>query len=59
MGACDHPSLLNKAGLDLDALGATIEGDLEEGTDEGDELANMLGGLDMASGRTCEMCHTK
>jgi hypothetical protein len=55
--ACDHPALVTAAlTIDKDAIDS-ISADNEP--DQGDELADLLGGLDVAEGAKCQICFTK
>ncbi|WWC66176.1 uncharacterized protein I206_100077 [Kwoniella pini CBS 10737] len=59
--ACVHPSLVTKSlTTDSDALGdAQTQPKEVETTDQADELADLLGGLGVAGGKTCQMCFVK
>ena len=56
---CDHPSLVASAlSVDADALenkGAQSQAE----PDHADELADLLGGLIVDKGKTCELCYVK
>ncbi|KAL7419356.1 hypothetical protein Q5752_006194 [Cryptotrichosporon argae] len=52
--ACDHPTLVaSKLATDAEALESKAAAD----ADEADELADMLGGLGVATGKKCEICY--
>ncbi|WWC58824.1 uncharacterized protein I303_101368 [Kwoniella dejecticola CBS 10117] len=60
--ACVHPSLVTKSLItDSDALSGEAQSQPkeEEKTDQADELADLLGGLGVAGGKTCQMCFVK
>ncbi|WWC86455.1 uncharacterized protein L201_001332 [Kwoniella dendrophila CBS 6074] len=59
--ACVHPSLVTKSlTTDPDAIGdAETQPKEVEVTDQADELADLLGGLGVAKGKTCQMCFVK
>ncbi|WVQ77121.1 hypothetical protein IAR50_006804 [Cryptococcus sp. DSM 104548] len=57
--ACVHPSLVINS-LDTDeALGEDIVAKAAPVKDEADELADLLGGLGVAKGKTCAICFVK
>ncbi|KAK4687668.1 hypothetical protein P7C73_g2453, partial [Tremellales sp. Uapishka_1] len=55
--ACDHPSLVTASlAIDKDAIdNKPVDPKMDE-RDEGDELADMLGGLGVAGGKKCQVC---
>ncbi|WRT64369.1 uncharacterized protein IL334_001301 [Kwoniella shivajii] len=59
--ACVHPSLVTKSlTLDTDAITDSASQPKElESPDQADELADLLGGLGVESGKTCQMCFVK
>ncbi|WVR06061.1 hypothetical protein IAU60_003089 [Kwoniella sp. DSM 27419] len=61
--ACVHPSLVTKSvATDVDAIADEASKPKEvlaEALDQADELADLLGGLGVASGKTCQMCFVK
>ncbi|WVF70244.1 hypothetical protein IAT40_005033 [Kwoniella sp. CBS 6097] len=60
--ACVHPSLVTKSlSVDAEAIadGTAQPKEVTEAPDQADELADLLGGLDVASGKTCQMCFVK
>ncbi|WVQ97656.1 hypothetical protein IAU59_004770 [Kwoniella sp. CBS 9459] len=60
--ACVHPSLVTKSlSVDAEAIadGGTQPKEVTEAPDQADELADLLGGLGVASGKTCQMCFVK
>ena len=55
--ACDHPSLVTSSlWVDMDAI--ENKPGLSE-PDQADELADMLGGLGVVGGKTCQVCFIK
>ncbi|WVQ82473.1 hypothetical protein IAT38_004602 [Cryptococcus sp. DSM 104549] len=68
--ACVHPTLVTKSiSTDADAIGATASAGasrvsssqnlVEAPKDDADDLADLLGGLGVAKGKTCQMCFIK
>nr|KIR45923.1 hypothetical protein I312_04893 [Cryptococcus bacillisporus CA1280] len=61
--ACVHPSLVTKSlDTDVDAItDAVSKSSISTAPekDEADELADLLGGLGVAKGKTCQMCFVK
>ncbi|OCF42130.1 hypothetical protein I317_04101 [Kwoniella heveanensis CBS 569] len=60
--ACVHPSLVTKSlSVDAEAItdGSSQPKEVTEAPDQADELADLLGGLGVASGKTCQMCFVK
>lgn len=61
--ACVHPSLVTKSlDTDVDAITDAVSKSSISAApekDEADELADLLGGLGVAKGKTCQMCFVK
>ncbi|WVQ61960.1 uncharacterized protein L199_000093 [Kwoniella botswanensis] len=59
--ACVHPLLVTKSlTTDSDAIGdAATQPKEVETADQADELADLLGGLGVGSGKTCQLCYVK